>query len=95
MCVPLNDEPAEILQSLLGTRCRDGLQLYQAAQRLRDFDVDQMGGLKSFTRSQHPRGDAFRPPGTENELENRGGVDDDQQLSRSERTTSVGDTLPR
>lgn len=95
MRVPLNDEPRKVIERLLSADYRDGLELHQAAQRLRDFYVDQMGSLKSFAGGQCSRGDAFRPIGSQKELEERGGVNDDQRLSRSARTMSVGDSLPR
>ncbi len=80
MSMPLNEEPGKVIERLLGANCCDDLELYQTPQRLRDFYVKQMRSLKSFTRCQRPSRDAFRPLSSQEELEDRGGINDDQRL---------------
>lgn len=95
MRMSLNEKSRKVIERLLGADCCDGLELYETSQGLHDFYVNQMGSLQSFTGCQGPSGDAFRPLSSQKELEDRGSINDDQRLSRSARTISVGDIFPR
>jgi len=92
--VPLHGKRREIVERMRGTRNRNVFALDQPPQYLHDFDIDQMGGMKTFVRREGARTDSLCASGSEEELEQRGGVEDDQRRSRSARRTSVGDALP-
>ena len=95
MFMPLDEQSAIVIQRLRGARYRDLFELDEAAQGLSDFNVEQMGRVQTLVRLQCDCSNRFRPVRAEQELQQRGGINDNQRRSRSERTTSVGETLPR
>lgn len=94
MSVALQDEASKIIQRLLCPSWRDVFELDQPAQGLRDLDVEQMRSVESLMGRKGPSPDVFRPVGAQKQIKDRGGIDDDQRLSRSARTIWVGDALP-
>jgi hypothetical protein len=92
MCVPVDAECGVVLKCLLCTSGRNVTELREAAQRFRDFDVEQVRSVMPLFGSQHEHRHALAAIGSEQQLEKRRRVDDDQRPSRSSRTTSVGDT---
>ncbi len=91
----VDDQRSEIIERLLRARHAQVVELDEAAQSLRDLHVEQMRCMQPLVGRQCPHRDAFRPTGSKQQLEQGGGIDDDQRVSRSARTTSVGDVLPR
>ncbi len=64
MIVALNEEIFQIIERLLGPRDGNFLSLYQAAQYLRDFNVEQLWSVQPFVRIKgtlHQRIRSLRP----------------------------------
>ena len=95
MGMPLDHQISEVVERLLRACRGDCIQMHEPAQRLRNFDIEQMRSVEPFVGRQHAGCHALRPLRSEQELEDGGRIDDHQRLSRSSRTTSVGDTRPR
>lgn len=95
MCMPFDDEREIVVERLLRARGGDVSELDELTQALGDFDVEQVRSVQALYGSQRPRSYAVGTIGAEQKLEECGRIDDDQRPSRSERTTSAGECLPR
>ena len=63
-----------------------------ASDHLCDFDIEQVRRVKRLTGAEQPGFDRVRVRGSQENLEQRRGVDDDHARSRSARTASAGGT---
>ena len=95
MRVAFDDEPHQIFERLFGAFARDLFSLEQATKDLSHFNIEQMGCVHALGFIEGPRHDEGRSMRLEEHFEQRGGVDNDQRLSRSARTRSPGALLPR
>lgn len=84
-----------VVESLLPSSSVDLLEMHQAAQSLRDFDIYQLGRVESLFRNPCPPLHLDTFVRAKQELECSRRIDHCQRESRSERTMSVGDILPR
>ena len=84
-----------VTESLFGAYRCYFFELNEAPECLRDFNVDQVRSMQAFLRHQRPRFDFLAFFSSKHELQNGRCVDDDQRLSRSARTSSVGEVFPR
>ena len=84
-----------VFEGLLASSSADFLEMHQAAQSLRDFDVYQVGRVETLCRNQCPLLHLDTFVGAKQELEYGRRINDNQRESRSARTMSVGDILPR
>jgi len=66
----------------------------QSPQHLNDFNVNELGCMKTLCRIQDARGNAIGSRRPQYQLNSSGRIQDDQRESRSARRTSVGDNLP-
>ena len=94
MRVPFDEQLVEVVEHLPGALRIHDFESNEPTQGLGDLDVEQMGSVKALAGIKRPCADAFSARGPEQQLEQRRSVDDDQRLSRSDRTIAVGDTLP-
>lgn len=94
MWVALEDQGRQVIERLLGPSWGYAFELDQTAQRLRDLDVEQVGNVEPLVRRKRSGPDLFRATGSQEQIKERRGINDDQRLSRSARTISVGDALP-
>jgi len=84
-----------VFESLLPASSADLFEMHQAAKSLRNFDIYQVRSVETLSRNQCPplHLDAFLR--AKQELEYGRRIDNNQRESRSARTMSVGDILPR
>ena len=95
MWVARNRKIGEILErlhaALRGEQAREGIP----PQHLHDLDVEQMRCVQRLALGKQSFRETCCRRGTEQYLDQRGSVDDDQCLSRSARTAFAGDGVGR
>ncbi len=94
MVVAFDDELREIAQGFFCAGDGDFLAMHQAAQNLCDFDVEELRCVHALGRCECSIHQAFGERGSQEDFEQRGGVENDQRLSRSALRTSVGLAFP-
>lgn len=94
MRVSVDQELPQVRQRLSRTLWLDFLSMHETSQYMGDFDIDKMRSVQALCRIQRSTFDAFGPGGLQQQLNGRRSVEDNQRVSRSSRSTSVGDSLP-
>jgi len=80
----------EIGESLCASFGGDDGRAHVAVQDLRDFQIDQVRSVQRLAGGEEKAAHMPSRGRLEENLENRGGVDDDQQLFLSARTAAAG-----
>ena len=90
MWISLERQIAQVFEgaiaTLLAQRAGDGV----APQDLGHLEIQQMRGVERLAGQKEPFGDLHRVAGVQEQLEDRGGVDDDHARARSARTARAG-----
>ena len=92
--MPFHDEAFEIGDRDAGTLESELARQMEPPQHLSDFNINELGRMKALSRIKESRGDAIGLRRPQYQLYGSRPVQDDQRESRSERRTSVGDSLP-
>ena len=90
MPVSLDPQIAEVLESLVGAMARQVIALHQTAQRVGNFNIDQVRGVQALLGTQSPCHQARGARRLQQNYKHGRGVDHDQRPSRSSRSTAVG-----
>lgn len=93
--VAFYNQLSEIGQGETTPRRRQLLRENQPAQDLRHLHIDEIGRVNALGRIQRARSNSPRPGRLQYQLYGGRGIEHDQPESRSSRSTSVGDSLPR
>ena len=92
--MPLHDQPLEVSQRELRALERELASQMETPQNLNNFNVDELGSVKTLSRIQRARSDTVCSLGPQHKLDGGGGIKHDHRESRSSRSTSVGDNFP-
>src|SRR5512134_582432 len=95
MGVARDGKIGEILERLHSSFGAEQARERIPAQHLCDFDIEQMRCVQCLALGKQPLANASRRRGTEQYLDQRGSVDDDQRPSRSARTALAGESVGR
>lgn len=92
MWISLERQVAQVFEraisTLLAERAGEGV----APQDLGHFEIAQMRSVERLAGEEEPFGYVRRVAGAQEQLEDRGGVDDDRARARSARTARAGET---